>query len=138
MIRAEGMEAIWARHARLARAIWAACDVWASDGPLRLNVSDPAQRSHAVTALRLEAAQGTALRVWVETHAGLTLGIGLGMAEPGDPARDAFFRFGHMGHVNSQMIMGLLGGVEAGMCALDIPRGRGALDAAARVIGGAG
>jgi alanine-glyoxylate transaminase/serine-glyoxylate transaminase/serine-pyruvate transaminase len=67
----------------------------------------------------------------------LTLGIGLGMAEVGDPARDAFFRLGHMGHVNGQMIMGMLGGMQAGMSALGIAHGRGALDAAAEVIGGA-
>lgn len=136
MIHAEGMDHVLARHAQLGRAIWVACDVWAADGPLRLNVSDPAHRSHAVTALRLTAPQGTALRDWVESHLGLTLGIGLGMAEPGDPAWHGFFRLGHMGHVNGQMIMGLLGGIEAGLSALDIPHGRGALDAAAGVMAG--
>ena len=134
MIKAEGLEAIWARHDRLARAIWAACDVWAAGGPLKMNVADPVYRSRAVTSLRLDGDQGTALRNWVEANLGLTLGIGLGMAEPGDYAADAFFRFGHMGHVNGQMIMGLLGGVEAGLTALDIPHGRGAVDAAAQVI----
>jgi len=39
-----------------------------------------------------------------------------------------------MGHVNAHMIMGLLGTIEAGLCALDIPHGEGALQAAARVI----
>ena len=58
------------------------------------------------------------------------------MAEPDDPARDAFFRLGHMGHVNGQMVMGLLGGMQAGMAALDIPHGTGALEAAAKVIAG--
>jgi alanine-glyoxylate transaminase/serine-glyoxylate transaminase/serine-pyruvate transaminase len=58
------------------------------------------------------------------------------MAHPGDPKGDAFFRLGHMGHVNGQMIMGLLGGIEAGLCALDIPHGKGALEAAAAVIAG--
>jgi len=134
MIKAEGMEAIWARHDRLARAIWAACDVWAEDGPLRMNVNDPLHRSRAVTSLRLVAPQATELRKWVETNLGLTLGIGLGMAEPGDPAWHGFFRFGHMGHVNGQMIMGMLGGVETGLTALGIEHGRGALDAAANVI----
>jgi len=36
--------------------------------------------------------------------------------------------------VNGHMIMGLLGGIEAGLSALDIPYGDGALNAAARVI----
>lgn len=134
MLHAEGVAAVWKRHNLLARAIWAACDVWASDGPLELNVADPAHRSTAVTALRLEAPNGTALRDWVQHNLGLTLGIGLGMAAPGDPAWHGFFRLGHMGHVNGQMIMGMLGGIETGMAALNIPRGSGALDAAASVI----
>lgn len=138
MIHAEGMEAVWARHACLARAIWAACEAWGQGGPLRLNITDPALRSHAVTALRLEGRQGTELREWVEGGIGLTLGIGLGMAEPGDPKRDAYFRLGHMGHVNGQMILGLLGGMQAGMAACGIPFGPGALDAAAAVIAAGG
>jgi alanine-glyoxylate transaminase/serine-glyoxylate transaminase/serine-pyruvate transaminase len=136
MIHAEGIDHVWARHERLAQAIWAACDAWGRDGPLCLNVTDPALRSHAVTAARLDPPQATALRDWVEHNLGLTLGVGLGMAPPGDPAWHGFFRLGHMGHVNGQMILGLLGGIEAGLSALDIPHGRGAVDAAAAVIAG--
>ena len=134
MIKAEGIEAIWARHDQLARAIWAACEVWGEAGPLELNISDPALRSRAVTALRIGAPHGSALRKWVEHEAGLTLGIGLGMAEPNDPAWHGFFRIGHMGHVNAHMVMGALGVIEAGFAALDIPHGAGGLSAAARVM----
>ncbi len=136
MIFDEGLEQVWARHRRLAQAIWAACDVWAEGGPLRLNVADPENRSHAVTALQIGAPNGTALQDWVAGNLGLTLGIGLGMAPRGDPAGDGFFRLGHMGHVNGQMIMAVLGGVQAGMIAQGVPHGRGALDAAAAVIAG--
>ncbi|NDW44860.1 alanine--glyoxylate aminotransferase family protein [Ruegeria sp. PrR005] len=134
LIHGEGIEHVWARHAKLARAIWAACEVWAEGGDLVLNVADPAFRSHAVTALRLDSGKGTALRQWTEQTLGLTLGIGLGMAAPGDPARDKFFRLGHMGHLNGQMVMGLLGGIQAGLTALNVPHGKGALEAAACVI----
>lgn len=134
MIHEEGLDAVWQRHAVLARAIWAACDAWSSTGALRMNVTDPAHRSHAVTSLRLESPQATALRDWTEQNVGLTLGIGLGMAPMGDPAWHGFFRLGHMGHVNGHMIMGLLGGIEAGLTALDLDHGQGALDAAAQVI----
>lgn len=134
MIHAEGMENIWRRHHVFARSIWAACDAWSTQGNLRLNVSDPAFRSHAVTSLKLDSPQATALRDWTQHELGLTLGIGLGMASPGDPAWHGFFRLGHMGHVNGHMIMGLLGGIEAGLLALDIPHGAGALEAAAQVI----
>jgi alanine-glyoxylate transaminase/serine-glyoxylate transaminase/serine-pyruvate transaminase len=136
MLMAEGMPAVWARHETLARAVWAACDVWAKGGALTLTVSDPAIRSHAVTALRLADLQATPLRRWVQDQIGLTLGIGLGMSDADDPKGDGYFRFGHMGHVNGQMIMGLLGGVDAGLRALNIPIGQGALDAAAQIISG--
>ena len=56
------------------------------------------------------------------------------MATEDDPNSDGFFRFGHMGHVNAQMIMGLLATVDAGLKALDIPHGGGAVEAAGRVI----
>ncbi|WP_299283396.1 aminotransferase class V-fold PLP-dependent enzyme [uncultured Tateyamaria sp.] len=134
MLHAEGIEQVWARHTVLARSIWAACEAWGQGGPLELNVRDAANRSTAVTSLRIGAPHGTALRDWVEQNLGLTLGIGLGMAPPSDPDWHGFFRLGHMGHVNGHMIMGLLGGIQAGLGALDIPHGPGALDAAAGVI----
>ncbi|MEM1075602.1 MAG: aminotransferase class V-fold PLP-dependent enzyme [Pseudomonadota bacterium] len=134
MIHDEGMEAVWARHRVLARAIWAACDAWSQTGSLKLNVERAEWRSHAVTSLLMDSPQATALRDWTEQTLGLTLGIGLGMVPPGDPAWHGYFRLGHMGHVNGHMIMGLLGGIEAGLTALDIPHGQGALDAASTVI----
>ena len=134
MIHAEGVENVWERHAVLARAVWAACEVWSTAGNFGMNVKEPAHRSNAVTSLRLQSPDATALRDWVEGNIGLTLGIGLGMATPGDPAWHGFFRLGHMGHVNGQMIMGMLGGMETGMRALKIDHGAGALDAAAQAL----
>ena len=134
LIHEEGIKAVWARHDLLAQAIWAACEAWGQEGPLRLNLDTPACRSRAVTSLRIGAPHGSALRKWVQDKAGVTLGIGLGMAEPGDPAWHGFFRMGHMGHVNAHMVLGMLGAVEAGLSALEIPHGAGALEAAARVI----
>lgn len=137
LILDEGIEAVWDRHDRLARAIWAACEAWGANGPLALNVEDPVFRSRAVTALRLDPPDGTRLRNWLQERSGVTLGIGLGMADPGDPAWHGFFRIGHLGHINTHMVLGLLGSVEAGLEVLEIPRGAGALDAAASVIAGA-
>ncbi len=129
MIKEEGLEAVWARHEGLARGIWAACDVWAQGQVLQMNVADEAARSRAVTSIRLAEGQGDALRVWCEQTMGVTLGIGLGR----DPA-SAYFRLGHMGHVNGHMVLGLLGTVDAGFKALGIPHGSGAVEAAARVL----
>ncbi|MCP5038720.1 MAG: alanine--glyoxylate aminotransferase family protein [Rhodobacteraceae bacterium] len=129
-----GIQAVWARHEVLARAIWAACDAWGNGGSLAFNVADAAHRNNAVTALRLKSPLATELRRWCEAKAGVTLGIGLGMAAPDDPAWHGYFRIGHMGHVNAHMVLGMLGVIEAGMKALGIAYGAGALEAAAAVI----
>ncbi len=134
ILHEEGLEAVLARHATLARALWAAFETWGQGGPIALNIQDPAKRSHAVTAATIGAPNGTALRDWLSENAGVTLGIGLGMAPEGDPAWHGFFRVGHMGHVNAQMMMGVLGSIEAGMDALSIPFAPGGLGAAAQVI----
>ncbi|MDG0990376.1 MAG: aminotransferase class V-fold PLP-dependent enzyme [Yoonia sp.] len=129
MIKAEGLDAAFARHETLARAVWAAFECWGAEGPMHLNIADPAHRSHAVTSVVVGSPNGDKLRHWCEDEAGLTLGIGLGRS----PA-DAYFRVGHMGHVNAQMIMGVVGTIQAGLIATGIPHGGGAVDAAARVI----
>jgi alanine-glyoxylate transaminase/serine-glyoxylate transaminase/serine-pyruvate transaminase len=129
MIKEEGLEAVWARHDGLARAIWAACEVWRQGGPLRLNVPDPAARSRAITSVVMEPGQADALRDWVEQKAGVTLGIGLGR----EPA-SAYFRIGHMGHVNAHMVLGVLATIEAALAALDIPHGPGGVVAASSCL----
>jgi alanine-glyoxylate transaminase/serine-glyoxylate transaminase/serine-pyruvate transaminase len=42
-----------------------------------------------------------------------------------------------MGHVNAQMILGMLSTVQAGLIANNIPHGTSAIDAAAKVIANA-
>ncbi len=139
MIAEEGLENIWARHAVLARTVWVAFDAWGAGNPaIGLNVADPALRGHSVTAARMGAPHATRLRDWTEHQAGVTLGIGLGMALPDDPAYHGFLRVAHMGHVNAHMTLGALAVMEAGMVALGIDHGPGALAAAAKVVGQAG
>ena len=134
MLHEEGIDRVWVRHDLFARAYWAAFDAWGQGGSLRMNMRDPACRSRAVTALCLDPPQGTALRQWLEANAGVTLGIGLGMAAPGDPEADGYFRVAHMGHVNMNMVMGVIGAMDAGMKALGIAHGAGASEAAAQVL----
>jgi len=134
ILRDEGLEAVLARHALIARAVWSAIEAWGEGGTLRCNIAPRAHRSHAVTALRIATPDGDRLRQWCEAEAGLTLGIGLGMAPPGSPEAGGFFRIGHMGHVNAAMILGALATIEAGMTALGIAHGPGGAAAAARAI----
>lgn len=134
MIEAEGLENVWARHATFARAVWAAAEAWGTAGALEFNIADPACRTHAVTTLRMNVGDATALRRWCEQEAGLTLGVGLG--GPGE-REQTLFRIAHMGHVDPPMLLGALATVEAGLTACAIAHGRGAVDAAARVIAAA-
>lgn len=132
----EGLEAAWARHRALAGAVWAAFEAWgrAGAGDIALNIADPAYRSQSVTAARIGAGGAGRLRAWCEEAAGVTLGIGLGMARSDEPAFGDFLRVAHMGHVNAHMTLGVIAVMEAGMRALGIAHGQGALDAAAAVI----
>jgi alanine-glyoxylate transaminase/serine-glyoxylate transaminase/serine-pyruvate transaminase len=124
----EGLIAVWARHAALARAVWAAAEAWgAGNSGIRLPIADSALRAASVTAMTIPAAD--ALRGWVTEHCGVTLGVGLGAENPADALRIA-----HMGHTNAGMILGVLGSMQAGLTALGIPHGTGALEAAASVV----
>ena len=134
MIAEESLEAIWRRHDILARAVWAAFERWGEGGPLELNVSDPAHRSNAVTSIRAGSAKGSELRNWCEERAGLTLGIGLGMAAFDAPEWHHFFRLGHMGHVNAHMVLGALATIEAGLKAVGIDHASGGVEAAAEIV----
>jgi alanine-glyoxylate transaminase/serine-glyoxylate transaminase/serine-pyruvate transaminase len=127
----EGLEAVWNRHAVLARTVWAAVEAWGAGGALRLNIEDPASRSHAVTSILTGPGDGTRIRRWCTDEAGLVLGIGLGHA--GDYPHD-IFRIAHMGHLNPPMLLGALATVEAGLQALGIAHGPGGSAAAAGVV----
>lgn len=132
----EGLPQVWQRHHRLARAVWAAFDAWSLGSDIRLNIANPAARGWSVTAATIPNGGAGALRRWLEAEAGVTLGIGLGMALPSEPAYQDFLRIGHMGHVNAHMTLGVLASMEAGMQALGIAHGTGAVEAAAGALVG--
>lgn len=131
LVHEEGIKAAWARHLTMSRAVWAAVEAW---GCLELNIKDPAKRSQAVTTVLSKNDECGQLRDWCEHQAGLTLGIGLGLAEPGKSSWNNVMRIGHMGHLNPVMLLGALGTIDAGLKALKIPHGSGALDAASAEI----
>ncbi|QCO54906.1 alanine--glyoxylate aminotransferase family protein [Pseudorhodobacter turbinis] len=135
MLEEEGLHNVWARHRTLAGAVWAAFDAWGRDNPaIALNVVNPQDRGCSVTAARLGGKDATRLREWCEKEAGVTLGIGLGMAAPDDPAWHGFLRVAHMGHVNAHMTLGVLAVMEAGLQSLRIPHGEGGILAATKAI----
>ena len=134
MMKEEGLENIWARHRILARAVWAALEEWGAEGALWMNIKEEQYRSHAVTAVTAPNRLGRDLQDWCRDQAGVTLGIGLGMAGRLSPEVGDFFRIGHMGHVNAHMLMGTLGAIDAGLKAAKAPHGKDALAKAAEVL----
>ncbi|MDE0588968.1 aminotransferase class V-fold PLP-dependent enzyme [Halocynthiibacter sp. C4] len=134
LVHEEGLENAYARHKTLARAVWAALEAWGKEGSIALNIADESLRSFVVTSVNIDAPNATALRDYLTENLGVTLGIGLGMAPSGSPEWHGHFRIGHMGHVNAHMVLGVIGCIDAGLKALNIQHGSGAMDAAVRVI----
>jgi len=134
MLEEEGLEAVWSRHATLARAVWSALEVWGQGGRLRPYITERVKRSHAVTTVDFGGGDATRLRYWMESQFGVTLGIPIGEIEGEGGSEDDLLRIGHMGHVNAHMVMGVLAGLQAGMSALDIPHDPTGLEAAMNVI----
>lgn len=124
MIFAEGLPAVWRRHALLAEATHAAVAIWAEGQALSLNIPDPAQRAPSVTPILCHGVEVEALADFTREVCGVTLGTGIG-ALTGQA-----FRIAHMGHVNAPMVMGTLSAVDMALKALGVPHGTGAVEAA--------
>ncbi|MGZ5036513.1 MAG: pyridoxal-phosphate-dependent aminotransferase family protein [Usitatibacter sp.] len=119
LIEQEGIEAIVARHASLARAVQAAVERWASEGAVSIHCRVPEARSTSVTTIEVrEGIDVDALRTVARERFQVAVAGGLG------PFEGRAFRIGHLGDLNAAMILGCLGGVEAAMLAQGIPFGR--------------
>jgi alanine-glyoxylate transaminase / serine-glyoxylate transaminase / serine-pyruvate transaminase len=127
MIAAEGLDAIFLRHRLLAEAVRRAVAVWGDGGALAFNITAPAERSDTVTTI-LMTGPGP-LQDYCNFKCGVVLGTGFG-----EMAGKAF-RIAHMGHVNAPMVLGVLGAVEMGLAALDIPHRGGGVQAAIGWLG---
>jgi alanine-glyoxylate transaminase/serine-glyoxylate transaminase/serine-pyruvate transaminase len=124
MMAEEGIEAVFARHKRLAGAVRAAVAHWGESGPLELNIIDPAARSDAVTTILTGDIDAQVLRRLCEDELSLTLGLGIGLDFNGA------FRIGHMGHVNEPMILGTLATVELALTKMQASFNSGGVEAA--------
>ncbi|PIB23508.1 septum site-determining protein [Amylibacter kogurei] len=134
IVHEEGIENVWARHETFANAIWAAIDAWGDTGTMWHNIKSHSKRSRGVSSVQTTPDVGGILRHDCEFLAGVTLGIGLGMAQPNTPEYAQYFRIGHMGHLNVHMVMGTLGAIDFSLKRNNIPHGDGALAAAAKVM----
>ncbi len=130
MLFEEGLENVIERHRLLAEAVRRAATVWSEGGALELNIIEPAERSNSVTTLLFnDGLDPMPLRDYCQQKIGVVVGVGIG--ELGGKA----LRVAHMGHVNAPMVLGTLGGFEAGLIARGIPHGEGGLRAATEWLG---
>ncbi len=146
ILEQEGLDAVFARHARLAGAIRATIAHWGEgarsgirvdadglSGPvdkLELLCADPARVSDSVTAVLtptgIDANQFR--RIALQKY-NLSLGQGLG------PLAGKVFRIGHLGDLNEPMVLGALAIMELAMRNAGLPHQSGGVDAALAALG---
>jgi alanine-glyoxylate transaminase/serine-glyoxylate transaminase/serine-pyruvate transaminase len=125
MVMEEGLEAAFARHARLAGAVRRAVAVWCEAGALAFNAQVPEQRAQSVTTiLTPEGFDADKVRTVCRERLDVALGGGLGRLQ------GRAFRIGHMGDINEPMILGALASVEAALAICGLPHGKGGVTAA--------
>ena len=119
LLEREGMAAVHARHALLARAVQAAVECWSQAGAVSLHCRVPEARSVSVTTINVRPGIDVeALRSVSRERFQVAFAGALG------PQSGRAFRIGHLGDVNAPMILGCLAGVEAAMLVQRIPFGR--------------
>jgi alanine-glyoxylate transaminase/serine-glyoxylate transaminase/serine-pyruvate transaminase len=132
MINEEGMDTVFARHARLAGAVHAAIEAWSENGALSFNAIKPEQRAMSVTTIRVDGVDEIE-KFHTLCREKFNVALGYGLANLMGKA----FRIGHMGDLNEPMILGTLGTVEAGLKICGIPHGGHGVSAAVDYLAGA-
>ncbi|MEM1275821.1 MAG: aminotransferase class V-fold PLP-dependent enzyme [Pseudomonadota bacterium] len=121
MMAEEGLEAIFARHARHAEATRRAVDTWG----LEILATNPSERSNSLTAVLMPDGTGAdALRAEILDSFDMSLGTGL------NKLADRVFRIGHLGDFNDLMLMGTLCGIEMGLGRAEVAHQKGGVLAA--------
>jgi alanine-glyoxylate transaminase / serine-glyoxylate transaminase / serine-pyruvate transaminase len=112
MLQEQGLEQVFARHARHAEATRRAVRTWG----VELLCLDPREYSSSLTAVLLpETLDADALRSAILERYDLSLGNGLGKLA------GRVFRIGHLGDFNDLMLAGTLSGIEMGLRQLGVP-----------------
>ena len=118
MIAEEGLENVFARHARMARGVRKAVDAWG----LKLCATEPKWHSDTVSAIYVPEGIDSAEVVKTAYYRyNVSLGVGL------TKVAGKVFRIGHLGALDEVMIGGALFGVEMALkdCGVNIELGSG-------------
>ena len=106
MLDEEGLENVFARHARHGEATRRAVRAWG----LEILCTNPAEYSNSLTAVVTpQAGDADRVRQVILERFDMSLGSGLGKLQ------GKVFRIGHLGHFNDLMLAGTLCGVEMGL-----------------------
>lgn len=121
MLHEEGLDNVYARHARHGTATRKAVEAWG----LEILCADPTAYSDILTGVMMPQGEGADRfrRIVLESF-DMSLGAGLGRLA------DKIFRIGHLGHFNDLMLSGTLVGVEMGLARSGVAYQRGGVQAA--------
>jgi alanine-glyoxylate transaminase/serine-glyoxylate transaminase/serine-pyruvate transaminase len=128
LIFSEGLDAVWARHARLAGAVQAAVAGWREGGAVDFFAQVSASRSVSVTTIAVNGVDIEALRSAARERFQVSIAGGLG------PMTGRAFRIGHLGDNNPAMILGAIAGVEAALRSLGVAVGEGGVQRAVQFL----
>lgn len=121
MLLEEGLDAVFARHARHGEATRRAVEGWG----LELWCVEPDARSDCLTAVLMpEGHDADALRHRILEAFDMSLGAGLGKVA------GKLFRIGHLGSLNDLMLAGTLSGIEMGLALAGVPHRSGGVQRA--------
>jgi alanine-glyoxylate transaminase/serine-glyoxylate transaminase/serine-pyruvate transaminase len=121
MLHEEGLDRVFARHARHGAATRAAVRAWG----LEVLCARQGQESGVLTAVMVpDGHSADAFRAVTLEHYDISLGNGL------SKVADKVFRIGHLGDFNDLMLMATLSGVEMGLARAGIPHAPGGAQAA--------
>jgi alanine-glyoxylate transaminase/serine-glyoxylate transaminase/serine-pyruvate transaminase len=106
MLLGEGLDQVFARHARLAQACRRAVEAWG----LEIQCADPAVYSPVLTGVVMpEGVDADRVRELIYRNFNMSLGAGLGKV------KGRMFRIGHLGECNDLTLMAALSGCEMGL-----------------------
>ena len=125
MLLEEGLDAVFARHHRLAAATRAAVNHWGLD----VLCQEPKDLSPVLTAVLMPPGyDADQYRKVVLENYNMSLGSGL------SKVAGKVFRIGHLGECNELTLIGALSGVEMGFVAAGVPHRAGGVEAAMKVL----
>ncbi len=125
LIEEEGLDQVFARHARLGEAVRRCVRHWSGNNGPSLFCLTPERYSNSVTAILLpEGHDAEAVRRIALQTLNVSLGGGLGRLG------GKVFRIGHLGDLNEPMILGTLASVEMALRLAGVPHTPGGVNAA--------